>query len=100
VNSNDELARTAKKLMWWEEPSVALAQPARFIMQVMTLGTCRDVQTVREAFGWEAFREALLKAEPGVFDKRSWVYWHAVFGLPDRDLPRRTFGEPAKPDNK
>jgi hypothetical protein len=90
VNLNDQLTRAAKKLMWWEEPSVALAQPARLIMQVMTLGTWRDVQAVREAFGWEALREALLKAEPGVFDKRSWVYWHAVFGLPERELPRRS----------
>jgi len=76
--------------MWWEEPSVALSRPARFIMQVMTLGTWHDVQTVREAFGREAFREALLKAEPGVFDKRSWAYWHAVFGLPEGELPRRS----------
>jgi len=90
VNSDDQLACTAKKLMWWQDPSVSLARPARFIMQVMTLGTWSDVQSVREVFGWEAFREALLKAEPGVFDKRSWVYWHAVFGLPERDLPRRS----------
>ena len=90
MSSNNSLITIAKKLVWWEEPSVALSQPARFIMQVMTLGTWRDVQSVREVFGWEAFREALLAAEPGIFDKRSWVYWHAVFGLPERNLPRRS----------
>jgi hypothetical protein len=91
MDSNDQLVRIAKKVMWWENPSVALAQPLRFIMQVMALGNWRDVQVVRECLGWETFREALLKAEPGVFDKRSWAYWHAVFGLPERVLPRRSF---------
>jgi len=90
MKSNDQIALTAKKLMWWQESTVSLAQPPRLIMQVMTLGTWRDVQAVSEAFGWEAFREALLKAEPGIFDERSWAYWHAVFGLPERALPQRS----------
>ena len=100
VNANDQLLRIARKLMWWQEPQIALSQPMRFIMQVMTLGNWGDVQAVSETFGWEAFREALLKAEPGVFDKRSWVYWHAVFGLAEKEMPRRTFGELPKPANR
>jgi hypothetical protein len=90
VSLNDQLAPIAQKVMWWEEPAMALSHPVRFVMQVMTLGTWRDVQITREVLGREIFREALVKAEPGVFDKRSWVYWHAVFGLPEKKLPHRS----------
>ncbi len=88
----NSLTSIAARLMWWLEPEAALARRARFVMQVMTLGTWEDVQAVRSAFGWEAFREALDQAEPGVFDARSWAYWHAVFKraappLPPRVLP-------------
>ncbi|MBI5384801.1 MAG: hypothetical protein HZA90_08935 [Verrucomicrobia bacterium] len=84
-----QLKSIAARLMWWLAPEAALARPARFVMQVMALGTWQDVQTVSEAFGWEAFHQALEQAEPGVFDGRSWAYWHAFFGLPEPDLPRR-----------
>jgi hypothetical protein len=85
-----QLEAIAARLMWWLEPGVALARPARFIMQVMNLGTWRDVQIVSGVFGWSAFREALEQAEPGVFDARSWAYWHAFFGRPERERPRRS----------
>ena len=89
MESPTQIQRIAAKLLWWQEPSLSLARPARFLMQVMTLGTWRDVQLVGETFGWESFREALVHAEPGVFDPRSWTYWHGRFGLPVPVLPRR-----------
>lgn len=39
------------------------------------------------------FRKALRQTHPGVFDVRSWAYWHVVLGmdpappLPERHLP-------------
>ena len=89
MNESSQLEGIAARLMWWLEPAAALARPARFIMQVMVLGTWREVQVVSQAFGWEAFRRALEQAEPGVFDGRSWAYWHAFFGQPEPELPRR-----------
>jgi hypothetical protein len=86
-----QLKCIAAVVMWWLEPEAALARPLRFIMQVMALGTWRDVQTVSSVYGWSAFREALEQAEPGVFDSRSWAYWHAFFGRPESRLPRRPF---------
>ncbi len=85
----NSLRSIAARLMWWLEPETALARRARFVMQVMTLGTWEDVQAVRNAFGWEVFREALDQAEPGVFDARSWAYWHAVFQRAEPPLPPR-----------
>lgn len=87
---SEQLKRIAKDLFWWQPPDVALASPRRFLAQVMTLGTWDEVQSVKNAFGWDAFRDALLNAPPGVFDGRSWAYWHAFFGLPEAEMPRRS----------
>jgi hypothetical protein len=91
MTPNDELKLIAKSLMWWQEPEVSLARPARFLMQVMTLGTWKQVKTVGALFGWEAFKNALEQAEPGVFDKQSWALWHNAFGLSAPELPKRSF---------
>ena len=87
---DDGLKRVAKELFWWQAPEVSLANPRRFVAQVMTLGTWQEVQLVKEAFGWDAFKEALLNAPAGAFDGRSWAYWRAVFALPEAELPRRS----------
>ena len=60
-------------------------------MQVMTLGTWDEVKTVSALFGWDAFKDALQHAEPGVFDKQSWALWHNAFGLPVREMPKLPF---------
>jgi len=90
TRGNDQLKRVAGELMWWQAPEVTLANPRRFLAQVMALGTWQEVREVREAFGWEAFKDALLNAPAGVLDRRSWVYWRNFFELPEADLPRRS----------
>lgn len=85
-----QLERIAKELFWWQPPEVSLADPRRFLTQVMTLGTLQEIRLVRAIFGWDAFKQALLAAEAGEFDARSWDYWRAFFGLPEADLPRRS----------
>lgn len=97
-NNTDELPRTpellgiARRLIWWIDPAEALGLPTRFLAQVMTLGTWEDVQTVKAQVGVERFRQTLAVAPPGVFDPRSWHYWHHVFGIvPVPPLPRRQF---------
>jgi hypothetical protein len=89
MREREPLRSMAAKLVWWLEPEAALAQPRRLLAQVMVLGTLDDVQMAQAAFGWDAFRDALEQANPGVFDRRSWAYWHAFFGCPEPALPRR-----------
>lgn len=88
--SEDQLTRIARELFWWQAPEVSLANPRRFLAQVMTLGTWQEAQLACEAFGWDAFKDALLNAPAGVFDPRSWAYWRNVLGLPETELPRRS----------
>jgi hypothetical protein len=87
--NEEQLKRIAKELFWWQTPEVSLANPRRFLAEVMTLGTWQEVQQVKEAFGWDAFKDALVNARAGVFDPRSWAYWQAFLDLPAAELPRR-----------
>lgn len=85
-----ELLRVAERVFWWKPPEVALRDRTRFAAQVMTFGTWTDAQTARRLLGDGCFRSALQRPPPGVFDARSWHYWHHVFGLvPVPELPTR-----------
>ena len=87
---NEELIPLAKELLWWQPPEVSLANPRRFLAQVMTLGTWDEVKRVKQIFGIAALKDVLVSAQAGVFDARSWAYWHAVFGLAEVPLPQRS----------
>lgn len=80
----------AAKLFWWKGPDEALADRRRFLAQAMTYGSWEDMALVRSVWGADALRAVLADAPPGVFDRRSWSYWHAIFGIaPVPELPRR-----------
>jgi hypothetical protein len=76
-----DLEQAARRLFWWKTPAEALADPGRFLAQVMVYGTPEDLTIARQHFPESAFREALADPPPGLFDPRSWAYWHAVFDL-------------------
>jgi len=86
----EPLRKIARSLIWWQPPEIALANPRRFLAQVMTLGTWDEIKKVEAEFGLDAFKDALLNAPAGVFDPRSWAYWRAVFALPEAEMPRRS----------
>jgi hypothetical protein len=89
--ANDEqLKRIAKELFWWQPPEISLANSRRFLAQVMSLGTWEQLQEVKRQFGWESFQDALVNAEAGWFDPRSWALWHHAFGLPIKPMPKRS----------
>ena len=90
-NMPADLEPLVRRMIWWKPPEEALRWPERLIAQVMTLGTWEDIQLARQHWGEEAFRRVLADPPAGVFDPRSWNYWHVVFGLePTPPLPRRT----------
>lgn len=85
-----DLVRLARRLFWWKSPEEALRWPGRLLAQVMTLGSWDDIQVARRHWSEEEFREVLRRPPPGVFDRRSWTYWHLMLGLePVPPLPRR-----------
>jgi hypothetical protein len=88
-----DLVQVAERLFWWQTPQQALADPLRFVAQVMALGTDRDVAVAERRFGTEAFDAVLDQPPPGLFTPRRWNYWHVrqhrspVPALPTRFLP-------------
>lgn len=85
-----ELLRVAKRMVWFKTPEEALRDQVLFLNHVMTWGTVGDIGTTRSYFAEDDFREALKRARPGVFDPRSWAYWHLVLNMgPAPPLPRR-----------
>lgn len=85
----------AQKYVWWKTPDEALQSPQRIIAQVMDIGDYADVQLLSDRIGETAFRDALMQAEAGQFNERSWTYWHYRLGLSEVDqvppLPERRF---------
>jgi len=82
-----ELVEIARRLIWWKDPEAALADERRFLAQAMTLANWQELSYIRALYGDEALRSVLESAPPGVFDRRSWNYWHAKFGI--RPVPPR-----------
>jgi hypothetical protein len=87
---NADLLSLAARVIWFESPERALAEPIRFLTYVMTYGTLQDVAVIRRYAQLDDFREALEHAPPGIMDERSWAYWNAMTGrYPVPPMPRR-----------
>jgi hypothetical protein len=87
---NADLLSLAPRVVRFEPPERALAEPVRFLAYVMTYGTLQDVAVIRRYAQLDDFREALEHAPPGIMDERSWAYWNAMIGrYPVPPMPRR-----------
>jgi hypothetical protein len=80
----------ARRIIWFEPPAQALADPIRFMAYAMATATHQDMKTLRRHVSDEDFLDALDHAPPGIIDPRSWAYWNSKFGrYPPPPLPRR-----------
>lgn len=88
-----ELAAVARRVVWFESPEQAIADPVRFAAYAMTYGNHADMQVLRRQFSDDDLREALAAAPPGIFDGRSWADWNLMLDrqptppMPVRELP-------------
>jgi hypothetical protein len=85
-----ETEALARRIVWFESPETALADPIRFLAYAMTYATAEDLPLIRRYVSDDDFREALDNAPPGIIDPRSWAYWNARMGrYPAPPLPQR-----------
>jgi hypothetical protein len=85
-----DLLGLAPRVIWFESPQQALADPVRFLTYVMTYGTLEELAVIRRYATMADFREALEHAPPGIMDERSWAYWNVMTGrYPVPPMPRR-----------
>ena len=90
---NPETEAVARRIVWFEPPADALADPIRFMAYAMARATHEDMTVIRRYVSDADFREALDKAPPGIIDPRSWAYWNSRMGrYPAPPLPRRKLG--------
>ena len=90
-----ELLQVARRVIWFEEPECALADPLQFLAHVMVFGTPEDLRALRSIVGKDDYCEVLEHAPPGVFDPRSWAYWNLLCGRrPAPPLPVRSLLHP------
>ncbi len=88
-----ETEAVARRVIWFETPAQALADPIRFLAYAMASARHEDMRVIRRHVSEEDFREALDRAPPGIIDPRSWAYWNAKVGrYPAPPLPRRNLG--------
>jgi hypothetical protein len=83
------LAPIAKRVFWWGTPEEWLDDAIRFTAQVMTFGDLDDIALTMKFLGDSAFRQVLQNPPPGVFDIKSWAFWHHHYHLPVPPLPKR-----------
>ena len=89
-----QTAELARRIIWFEEPEKALANPIRFLAYAMTYAHYSDMLAIRQFVSDDEIREALDAAPPGIIDPRSWAYWNLKMGrFPAPPAPRRTFGD-------
>lgn len=88
-----QMAAVARRIIWFEEPQRALADPVRFMAYAMTYARHEDMRIIRRYVCDEDIRRALDAAPPGIIDPRSWAYWNLKIGrFPPPPQPRRDFG--------
>jgi hypothetical protein len=94
IPATAQMLDVVPRIVWFEPPERALADPVRFMAYAMTYARHEDMKLIREYVSDEDFREALDRAPPGIIDPRSWAYWNSKMGrYPAPPLPRRHFGE-------
>jgi hypothetical protein len=81
----------ARRVFWWDEPTTWLDNIPRFAAQVMIYGDWNDTVLTRQLLGDTTFKEVLKNPPTGVFDLKSWTYWHRHYNLPVPPLPKRKF---------
>jgi hypothetical protein len=84
------LLEVARRVVWFQDPEETLADPVQFLAHVMTYGTIEDLAALRDIVGPADYRAVLDHAPPGIFDARSWAYWHRRCGSEPPPLPERT----------
>lgn len=89
--ANDARAEAmARKYVWWQPPELTLADRRLLLAQMMTLGTLDDVRWLVERVSEDSLRAVLRDPPVGVFNGRSWNFWHLRLGChPVPALPAR-----------
>lgn len=90
MSANPDLLAVARRVVWFKPAHETLRNEVFFLNHAMTFGDASDVALIRRHYDDNALRNALRNAHAGVFDPRSWAYWHTILGIsPVPAMPAR-----------
>ena len=75
-----DLKEAAMRCLWFEPAERAIKNTARLTAHILTYGNIKDVNALRAQLSDQDLKEALEKAPSGIYDARSWSYWHLLMG--------------------
>ena len=92
-NLSSELER---KYFWWEPVGRQPRSDDRILTQAMNMASFEDVLYLETTLGTHILADAMLAAEPGWIDERSWEFWRgrlvrATGRVIPQEPPRRSF---------
>ncbi len=73
------------QLFWWDDG--VPRDPLRVAAQVMVFGDLKDFREASEKFGADIFAKVLDNPPRGLFDPKSWCFWHKKLGRTVPTLP-------------
>ncbi len=87
---NSETEAIARRVIWFEEPDRALADPVRFMAYAFAYANHEDMKFLQGLFSSQDLQFALQTSPPGIIDPRSWAFWNSKLGnWPPPPMPQR-----------
>lgn len=83
----------AKRMNWWQQTKVSVANTKQMIFQIMEYGNLEDVQVMLTYFDRKTIIDALKKPLPGILTLKSWYFWHIYFEKSVPFLPKRNLNK-------
>ena len=84
----DLAAELERHYFWWEPVGSSPRSHARILAQAMNLAPFEEVRRLEKTLGPRPLAEAMLRAQPGWFDERSWEFWRGRLApVADREIP-------------
>jgi len=91
VSEDDPTAiEMAQRYIWWKPPEQSLKNLKLLMAQMMNLGTMEDLRWLMSVTTEDDLRLVLENAVVGLFNERSWHFWHYRLGItPVPETPKR-----------
>jgi hypothetical protein len=72
---DDLMSELERRFFWWEPVGSQPRSADRIIAQAMSFAGFADVRQMEQTIGYDRLVEAMLAAQPGWIDERSWEFW-------------------------
>lgn len=71
----DLVSELERRFFWWEDVTVQPRSHARILAQAMKFASFDDIRLLERRLSPRRLAEAMLGAQPGWIDDRSWELW-------------------------